>query len=190
MTGALPRIALAHAGLWTFDFPMMVAFYVDLFDFVVSDKGEQNGRHYAFLTASAEAHHQLVIVSGRISTTPAAPGGLNQISFRLFELADLRRFRRRLDGRAESKVLTLTHGNAWSVYFHDPEENRIEVFVDTPWHVPQPFAREFDLERTDQEIYTSTEALCQQSPESRPMNEWRRWALAALGGDGDDKARK
>ncbi len=190
MTVALPRIALAHAGLWTFNFPMMVAFYVDLFGFVVSDRGEQHGRHYAFLTASAEAHHQLVIVSGRISTTPSAPGGLNQISFRLPALVDLRRFRRRLEGRPVNRVVTLTHGNAWSVYFHDPEENRIEVFVDTTWHVPQPFAREIDLECTDQEIYTSTEALCRENPESRPMNEWRRWAHAALGGDGDDKAQE
>src|SRR5579863_5803694 len=129
-----PTIGLAHVGLWTFQFEMMVDFYVSLFGFVVSDRGRQGTRHYAFLTASAAAHHQLVIVSGRIATPPQAPGGLNQISFRLPSLEELRDFHFRLGNYRVSKVVTLTHGNAWSVYFHDPEDNRLEVFVDTPWH--------------------------------------------------------
>jgi catechol 2,3-dioxygenase-like lactoylglutathione lyase family enzyme len=177
-----PRVTLAHVGIWTFDFPMMVDFYTDLFGLVVTDRGQQGERHYAFLTASTEAHHQLVIVSGRTMTVPQAPGGLNQVSFRLPSLSDLREFHERLAPRPVTQVITLTHGNAWSVYFHDPEANRIEVFVDTPWHMPQPFAREIDLSRPDDEILAMTEALCAASPDSRPMNEWRRWAQLALGG--------
>jgi catechol-2,3-dioxygenase len=175
--------SLAHVGLWTFDFDRMVDFYVSLFGFVVSDRGEQAGRQYAFLTASAEAHHQLVIVSGRVATTPPAPGGLNQISFKLQTLGDLRAFHERLATFPVSNVTPLTHGNAWSVYFHDPENNRLEVFVDTPWYLPQPFARKIDLAQTDAEIYAFTEELCHQDPRSRPLNEWHRWALAALGGE-------
>lgn len=181
---------LAHVGLWTFDFDMMVDFYVSLFGFVVSDRGEQNGRQYAFLTASAEAHHQLVIVSGRVSTAPAAPGGLNQISFRIQTLGELRGFHARLANYPVSNVVMLTHGNAWSVYFHDPERNRLEVFVDTPWHMPQPFAQPIDLARSDAEIIAQTEQLCGQNPQSRPMNEWHRWALAALGGETEEPAER
>lgn len=180
--------ALAHVGLWTFDFEMMVNFYVSLFGLVLSDRGQQGDRRYAFLTASAEAHHQLVIVSGRVATTPAAPGGLNQISFKLSSLSDLRSFHDRLAGFPVSNVMPLTHGNAWSVYFHDPENNRLEVFVDTPWYLPQPFARKIDLGQTDAEIYAFTEELCRRDPRSRPLNEWQRWALAALGGEGQSSS--
>ena len=179
-----PKPALAHAGLWTFDFELMVDFYAGLFGFVITDQGEQSGRKYAFLTASAEAHHQLVIVSGRTRTDPPAPGGLNQISFKLERLQDLRRFHAALQTRPVSNVITLTHGNAWSIYFHDPELNRIEVFVDTPWHMPQPYAKPIDLGQSDEEIYKSTELLCSASDASRPMNEWREWAFGALGGQG------
>jgi len=177
--------ALAHVGLWTFDFDMMVDFYVSLFGFVVSDRGEQNNRQYAFLTASAQAHHQLVIVSGRQPTQPAAPGGLNQISFGMPTLNDLRTFHARLADYNVSNIVTLTHGNAWSVYFLDPEGNRLEVFVDTPWHMPQPFARKIDLTQSDAELFAFTEELCRRNPGSRPINEWHRWALATLGGGGD-----
>ena len=37
-----------------------------------------------------------------------------------------------------TKGFPVTHGNAVSVYFKDPEGNGIEIFCDTPWHVPQP----------------------------------------------------
>ena len=74
-------------------------------------------------------------------------------------------------------------GGMGTVYSaHDPELNRVEVFVDTPWHMPQPFARELDLSLGDEEILRFTEALCRANPDSRPYNEWRRWADTALGG--------
>ena len=128
------------------------------------------------------------MVSGRSRTAPPAPGGLNQISFRLHTLNELRDFHGRLAHYPVSKVVTLTHGNAWSVYFHDPEENRLEVFVDTPWHMPQPFAQKIDLAHSDAELLAYTETLCRHHPGSRPMNEWHRWALSALGGEIDPAA--
>ena len=178
----MPKVSLAHVGLWVFDFDMMVDFYVGLFDLLISDRGQQGERSFAFLTASPRSHHQLVIVSGRTATTPQAPGGLNQESFQLPTLGDLRAFHARIIERPISQLITLTHGNAWSVYFHDPELNRIEVFVDTPWHMQQPFAQQIDFARTDEEIYRATEQLCDANPSSRPINEWRRWAFDALGG--------
>jgi catechol 2,3-dioxygenase len=181
----IPRtLALAHVGLWVFDFDMMVKFYRELFSLAVSDQGQQGTRRYAFMTSTAEAHHQLVIVSGRTVTTPKSPGGLNQVSFRLPTLVDLQQFHRELVLRPVSEVVTLTHGNAWSIYFHDPEHNRIETFVDTPWHMPQPFAQAIDLTKPAREIAEYTELLCRQSPASMPMNEWRDWMQTMLGGSG------
>ena len=46
----------------------------------------------------------------------------------------------------------ISHGNAISAYFRDPEGNRLEVFVDTKWHVPQPCAAPVDLTKSEDEI--------------------------------------
>ena len=40
----------------------------------------------------------------------------------------------------------VTHGNALSVYFLDPEGNRVELLIDTPWYVPQPHRLVVDIE--------------------------------------------
>ena len=39
----------------------------------------------------------------------------------------------------------MNHGNAWSLYFTDPEGNGLECFVDSPFHVTQPYADRLDL---------------------------------------------
>ena len=39
----------------------------------------------------------------------------------------------------------MDHGNAWSLYFRDPEGNRLEVFCDTQWYVEQPCLEDLDL---------------------------------------------
>ena len=55
-------------------------------------------------------------------------------------------------------IMPLTHGNAWSIYFEDPEHNGVEVFIDTPWHVQQPQAKPLDLTKSNDEIVASTHA--------------------------------
>jgi hypothetical protein len=45
--------------------------------------------------------------------------------------------------------------------------------VDTPFHVAQPFAQGFDLDRSDEEILEATRQLIAAEPEFRPMAEWR-----------------
>ena len=67
----------------------------------------------------------------------------------------------------------LNHGNALSIYFADPEGNTIEVYLDTPWYVPQPLGYEIDLEKTEDELYRETEAICRAKPGFKPMEEWR-----------------
>ena len=37
-----------------------------------------------------------------------------------------------------TEIAPITHGNALSVYFLDPEDNRFELYVDMPWYVSQP----------------------------------------------------
>ena len=76
----------------------------------------------------------------------------------------------------------VTHGNAWSIYFPDPEGNRIELFVDTPWHTPQPVAEPFDIEAPVETIFKETEALCRNRPGFASRAEWRKSQVARMGG--------
>ena len=50
----------------------------------------------------------------------------------------------------------LDHGNAWSLYFRDPEENMLELYVNSPWIVDHPFALSFDIMQPDDVIISST----------------------------------
>src|SRR3954466_8352488 len=134
----LPRVSLSHMGLWVHDLGAMESFYTRIYGFHLSDRGHVRGTDYAFLTLDPNVHHQLVLASGR--PAEISFNVLNQISFKVSSLADLRRFYTALQREPRvTDIRPMTHGNAWSVYFADPEGNRSEIFADTPWHVAQPF---------------------------------------------------
>ena len=69
--------------------------------------------------------------------------------------------------------MPMSHGNAWSVYFDDPEGNTIEAYVDSPWYVPQPFGDPLDLSMPDEEIQRITEARCRACDGFAPAEQWR-----------------
>ena len=55
------------------------------------------------------------------------------------------------DGRGLAVFHEVRPGT-WKLRASDPEGNRLEVFVDTKWHVPQPCAEPLDLMKSDDEI--------------------------------------
>jgi catechol-2,3-dioxygenase len=87
-----------------------------------------------------------------------------QVSFLVDSLDDLRATRERVTNTGTEIASTTTHGNAWSIYFRDPDDNRIEVYTHTPWHVPQPHGHDFDLSQSNEEIMKLTEAHCREDP--------------------------
>jgi catechol 2,3-dioxygenase len=132
-----------------------------------------------FLSRDPDEHHQMVLVTGR-------PPGIgynvvNQISFKLPALADLQAMHARMREEGIKEFRIVTHGNAWSVYFADPEGNRVEFFVDTPWHTPQPFAEPFDIEAPAETILAQTEALCRSRPGFASRREWRKAQVERMG---------
>ena len=134
------RPALAHLGIFVSDVDAMERFYTEVFGLVVTDRGV--GKVFrntlVFLSGAADQHHQLVLSSGK---APETPSTVMQLSFKVQTLDALRRRKRMAEDRGVSDVMPLNHGNAWSVYFSDPEGNRIEIYVDTPFHTPQPCGR-------------------------------------------------
>jgi catechol 2,3-dioxygenase len=65
-----------------------------------------------------------------------------------------------------------SHGNAWSIYFKDPDGNGVEVFCDSPFHVRQPQARPWDLSMTEEELRRETEQQFGAEPEFMPMEAY------------------
>jgi catechol-2,3-dioxygenase len=171
---------LSHFGIHVTDIARMEDFYTRVLGLLVSDRGTlpNGGPTLVFLSRDPDEHHQLVLVTGR----PPGSGYnvVNQISFKLPALEDLqaRHARLRADGIKEFRIVT--HGNAWSIYFADPEGNRVELFVDTPWHTPQPFAEPFDVEAPVATIMEQTEAICRSRPGFASRAEWRRGQVARM----------
>lgn len=75
----------------------------------------------------------------------------------------------------------LNHGNALSIYFLDPEENTVEVYLDTPWYVAQPHGDPLDLDRPDDELWSETEAICRKDPTFKLVEEWQAEFQQTLG---------
>ncbi|MDA1099071.1 MAG: VOC family protein [Proteobacteria bacterium] len=151
---------LTHVGIYVRDMAKMRRFYTEVFGLTVTDAGAPPDFHLdmAFMSADPGEHHQMVLVGGRPDAATANVA--QQISFLVRSLDELRAMRDRVVDAGLKVRRTITHGNAWSVYFSDPEDNIVEVYVHTPWHIPQPAGEPFDLDLSNHQIMAETEALC------------------------------
>ena len=98
---------------------------------------------------------------------------VQQVSFNVGTLVNVQRAYKKVVGAGCEGIRPVSHGNAWSVYFRDPEGNQIEMFCDTPWYVPQPCGFKIDLGQSEDEVYRFTEAYCREQPGFKSMEEWR-----------------
>lgn len=157
------RAKLSHLGIYVVDIEIMEKFYTSVFDLTVTDRGFgkvfQNS--ISFLSGNPEQHHQLVLSAGRAKTGPST---LFQISFLVGDLRLLRSIRRKAEDNGSTNMRFLNHGNSWSVYFNDPEENTVEVYMDTPFHTPQPCAEPLDLDLPEEQLLAETKALVDSLP--------------------------
>ena len=163
-----PRMAFAHMGIFVIDIAPMVDFYTRVLGFCITDRAPIRDVNVVFLSRDPEEHHQIVLVPGR---DPAHKSTVNQISFRVVSFAELRRLYTKLVDEAVPALNPTNHGGSWSVYFADPEGNRIELFVQTPWYVP-PVSIPLDLGLGDEEIYLLTERMVEATPGHMPRAEW------------------
>jgi catechol-2,3-dioxygenase len=89
------------------------------------------------------------------------------------DLNTLREVHRRVSADTDvTELVSATHGNAVSIYFRDPEGNRLEVFVDMPWYCEQPLREPLDLGQTDEQILAAAEALARSRPKFRSRADW------------------
>ena len=183
MPGPTPRIAFSHFGLYTADLAKMEDFYTRFMGFTVTDRGAlevPGGKvELVFLSRDPREHHQIVLASGRPSDLPF--NVVNQLSFRVDSLADLRAMHECLQREPVSEIRPISHGNALSIYFRDPEGNRVELFIDTPWYVTQPLRIPFDFTRDDAALMRWAEETARKLPGFRPVAEWEREMAKKMG---------
>jgi catechol 2,3-dioxygenase len=176
------RARLAHMGIFVRDRGKMVKFYTDVLGLMITDQGETSagGTHLTFMSADPGEHHQVVLVTGRPEDTGFNP--INQVSFLVDSLEQLREVHRRALEHGATAMRTVSHGNAWSAYFLDPEGNRLEAYLHTPFYVPQPHGEPLDLGKTDDEILHATEAACAKDPGFMPREAFAAKVAARLAG--------
>ncbi|MEM7093066.1 MAG: VOC family protein [Actinomycetota bacterium] len=144
------NVRWSHCVLKAHNVDTLVDFYCDAFGWQVADRGGLGEMEIVFLSGSSTDHHQMAIMSGR----PEGDGGsLDHNAFRVDSIADVKATLAKMsENPAVKYAVPITHGNAVSVYFVDPEGNGIEIFADTPMHVPQPHAGKWDPAMSDDEI--------------------------------------
>ena len=147
----MPQITgLGHVGIYTEDLLKQRDFYTRVMGLKVADEDLET-RGMVFLSADPVAeHHEFVLMKGRVTSDDAKV--IQQISFKVAEIDDLRGYKARLEAENIQIDRIVSHGNAFGLYFFDPEGNRVEVYYRTGFPVPQPHGDPLDLTRSDEEL--------------------------------------
>ena len=173
-------LVFSHMGFYVRDLERMARFYKDVLCFTETDRGDLGTVQLVFLSRDPAEHHQVVLASGRPADLTFSV--INQISLRVPDLATLRVVRDRVAADADvTELMCATHGNAVSIYFRDPEGNRLEVFMDMPWYCEQPLREPIDLDQPDETILAQAEAMARSRPKFQSRSVWQAEMARRMG---------
>jgi catechol-2,3-dioxygenase len=163
----MPIAELGHTGLWVADLDRMRDFYERVLGLTVTDADDEQG--IVFLSSRPETeHHEFVLQRGR--TAPAGAMLSHQVSWRVDSVETLQMYHHRFQAEGVPVQQEVTHGNAYGIYFFDPEGNRGEVYVRIPRDVRQPFRKSLNLEQTVEEVNAEAERLlAEDGPRYQPV---------------------
>ena len=133
---------LGHVGLYCTDVQKSQDFYTRILGLTVTDAHPEG--HIIFLSAQPESeHHELALCPGR----DAPPGAkvVQQVSFIVNDLADLKQFHARLKEEGVRIRSVVNHGISLAIYFYDPDEMSLRSTPKPPYKIPQPFSEDVDL---------------------------------------------
>jgi len=150
----MPKVTgLGHVGLFVQDPRKMMDFYAQFLGMTVTDQGKDD--FIVFLSARPEQeHHELALLKA-----PERKTEVQQVSFTVGSLADLRAFYQQIKERGYPVDRVVNHGIAFGCYFRDPEDNRIEVYWSTGKDYPQPHGDPIDLEQSEAELIALLERM-------------------------------
>jgi catechol-2,3-dioxygenase len=174
----MPIVGLGHTGLWVTDLAAMRDFYERVLGLTVTDEDEEQGIVF-FSSQPAVEHHEFVLQRGRT----APPGSMltHQISWRVDSVEVLQMYHYRFKAEGVPVQQEVTHGNAYGIYFFDPEGNRGEVYLRIPADVRQPFRKSLNLEQSVEEVNAEARRLlAEDGPRYQPAT-WQPIQDSAVG---------
>ena len=178
--GQQASLSFSHMGFYVRDLERMAAYYKGVLGFFETDRGNLGPVELVFLSRDPAEHHQVVLASGK--PEGQVFNAINQISFRVPDVGTLRSVRDQAAATPGTTELTaVSHGNAISIYFRDPEGNRIEVFYDTPWYCEQPLREPIDLNQSDAAVLAQAEAMARGRPKFQPRAQWQSEMARRMG---------
>ena len=147
----MPKVSgLGHVGIFVHDLMKQRDFYSRVMGLEIADE-DIEGRGMVFLSAHPdEEHHEFVIMKGRTGDADAQV--IQQLSFKVDTLAELKDFHTVFKDEGVEIQRTVSHGNAFGMYASDPEGNTIEVYYKTGFPVPQPHGDPVDLDDSEEEL--------------------------------------
>lgn len=166
-------VSLSHFGFHVSDLERVANFYKQVLQFTETDRGDLGAVQLIFLSRDPGTHHQIVLLTGRPDEGQLF-NTINQISFEVPDMANLRSVYQRALAAGAGDMQATTHGNSVSLYFRDPEGNRLEVFMNTPWYCYQPLREPIDFEASDEQVLAQAEAIARRTPRFMPRAEWRQ----------------
>lgn len=167
-------LSFNHIGIYVRNLLEMEDFYTKNLGFFVTDRGHLNTPkgevQLTFLSRDPTTHHQIVLASGRPAENTFNP--INQISLEADSLETLQEIYRKFVELKIPHIDPATHGNSISFYAPDPEGNRLELFINTPWYVSQPMKIAVDLSLPAEELIHAVEMHAQKLPGFCQRDEW------------------
>lgn len=84
----------------------------------------------AFMTYDEEHHRVAVVRVEGMVDRPCGTVGLDHVAFTFASISDLLETYARLKQAAVEPILAINHGPTTSIYYEDPDRNRVEIQVD------------------------------------------------------------
>src|SRR3954468_3486778 len=178
--GSRMSYTVSHFEIRARDPAALAEFYTEVLGFIVSDRGvldrgPAKGRELIFLSHSPEEHHQIVLIPAEAGAAASnAGGGIGHVAFRVDRLDEVGGVYERVRKLPHAKPEPVSHVNTWSVYFRDPEDNRIEIFTQTPWHATQPCRFDVDYDLDDKKLKETTLADARTLSGFTTGEEWQQ----------------
>lgn len=147
---------LGHVGIFADDFMKQRDFYSRVIGLQIADENLERGMCFMSSDPVSE-HHEFVVMKGRQSAADTKT--IQQISFKVPTIQDMRDYKARLEQENITIERIVSHGNAFGMYFFDPEGNRVELYYRTGFPVPQPHGDPIDLARSDAELIADARHL-------------------------------